>query len=72
MKNITRVRLWPAALVVLTSGVTLPLAAQTPTGAGTRSAADAVIGNNIMQLRYLGPSPFNGVGSNLDYGALAE
>jgi hypothetical protein len=45
-------------------------AAQTPLGSSTQSAVDAVAGNKILQLRYLGPSPFAGIGSNLDYGVL--
>lgn len=56
-----------AALALLHSGVA---AAQTPLGSGTRSAVDAVAGNKILQLRYLGPSPLTDIGSNLDYGAL--
>lgn len=45
-------------------------AAQTPLASSTRSAVDAVIGNQVLQVRYLGQSPFAGIGSNLDYGVL--
>jgi YfaZ precursor len=47
-----------------------PLVAQTPIDVTTKSAVEAVIGNQVLQLRYLGQSPFSGIGSNLDYGAL--
>jgi hypothetical protein len=46
------------------------LSAQTPLGATTHSALDATVGNQVLQLRYLTPSPFASVGSNLDYGVL--
>jgi YfaZ precursor len=45
-------------------------AAQTPLASSTRSAVDAVVGNQVLQVRYLGQSPFAGIGSNLDYGVL--
>lgn len=47
-----------------------PARAQTPLAESTQSAVDAVVGNQVLQLRYLGTSPFQGIGSNLDYGAL--
>jgi hypothetical protein len=46
------------------------VAAQTPLASSTRSAVDAVVGNQVLQVRYLGDSPFAGIGSNLDYGVL--
>jgi hypothetical protein len=46
------------------------VAAQTPLASSTRSAVDAVVGNQVLQVRYLGDSPFAGLGSNLDYGVL--
>jgi hypothetical protein len=46
------------------------VAAQTPPAPDTRSAIDAVVGNQVLQVRYLSPSPFADVGSNLDYGVL--
>jgi hypothetical protein len=52
------------------SAATGSVSAQTPLASGTRSAVDAVVGNQVLQLRYLGESPFRGIGSNLDYGVL--
>jgi len=48
----------------------LPLAAQPPLATSTRSAVDATVGNQVLQLRYLTNSPFNGIGNNVDYGVL--
>ncbi|MBV8855307.1 MAG: hypothetical protein JOZ93_07140 [Sinobacteraceae bacterium] len=69
MKHARSIVLLPlcGALAAMLAGVAT---AQTPLGSGTQSAVDAVAGNKILQLRYLGPSPFADVGSNLDYGAL--
>ena len=44
--------------------------AQTPLASSSESAAEATVGNRVLQLRYLGQSPFSGIGSNLDYGLL--
>jgi hypothetical protein len=52
------------------AGAAGPAPAQTPLGSRTGRAVDAVVGNQVLQLRYLGASPFTGIGSNLDYGAL--
>jgi hypothetical protein len=55
------------SVFALTAGF---VAAQTPLASSTRSAVDAVVGNQVLQVRYLGPSPLAGVGNNLDYGVL--
>lgn len=45
--------------------------AQTPLAQPGERAIDATIGNNVLQLRYLGAgAPLSGVGGNLDFGAL--
>src|SRR4051794_35005260 len=44
--------------------------AQTPLAQTGERAVDATAGNNVLQLRYLGAAPLNGVGGNLDFGAL--
>ena len=49
------------------SGLSL---AQTPLASATDRAVDATVGNRVLQLRYLGPSPITDIGSSLDYGAL--
>ena len=60
-----------AAIVMCLLGVAaMPAAAQSPLATTTESAVDATVGNQVLQLRYLGKSPFSGIGSNLDYGAL--
>jgi len=46
------------------------VAAQTPLAQPGERAIDATVGNNVLQLRYLGTSPLAGVGGNLDFGAL--
>lgn len=48
------------------------LHAQEPRPAGSGSYLGATIGNSVLQLRYLSPSPVNPAGSNtdLDYGLL--
>jgi hypothetical protein len=61
-------------LTALTScmmGATALVCAQTPLAQTGSQAVDATVGNNVLQLRYLGPSPFTSVGpSDLDFGAL--
>ena len=47
-----------------------PAAAQEPLGANTNTAMEGVVGNKVLQLRYLTQSPFAGVAGNLDIGAL--
>jgi hypothetical protein len=44
--------------------------AQLPVARDTQSAVEAVVGNQVLQARYYGRSPFSGIGSNLDYGVL--
>jgi hypothetical protein len=45
--------------------------AQTPLAQPGERAVDATIGNDVLQLRYLGAAPpLSGVGGNLDFGAL--
>lgn len=48
------------------------LHAQEPRPAGTGDYLDATVGNSVLQLRYLTPSPVNptGTASDLDYGLL--
>jgi hypothetical protein len=46
------------------------LYAQEPRPAGTARAIDATIGNSVMQLRYLTPSPITQLQGDLDYGFL--
>jgi hypothetical protein len=60
----------PAMWVLLFVAVTNSAAAQTPLASSTHSAIDAVVGNQVLQVRYLAASPFTGVGNNLDYGVL--
>jgi len=51
--------------------VTGVCAAQTPLANTGERAVDATVGNQVLQLRYLAPSPFTSVGnSDLDFGAL--
>lgn len=44
--------------------------AQEPRSPDTHSAVSAVIGNSVLQVRYLTQSPFEQVKSDLDYGLL--
>lgn len=45
--------------------------AQTPLAQPGERAVDATVGNDVLQLRYLGAAPpLSGVGGNLDFGAL--
>lgn len=45
--------------------------AQTPLAQRDERAIDATVGNDVLQLRYLGAAPpLSGVGGNLDFGAL--
>jgi len=61
-------------LVVLLAGCALMASvvspAQTPLASDSESAVDATAGNQVLQLRYLGRSPFSDIGNNLDYGVL--
>lgn len=54
----------------LTLAAAAPLYAQEPRPPGTADAIDAVVGNSVLQLRYLTPSPVAQVGGDLDYGLL--
>ena len=47
-----------------------PAEAQTPLAQPGERAAEATVGNDVLQLRYLGNSPWASVGGNLDVGAL--
>ena len=61
---------WTIALLgCMLVGVRLATA-QTPLGDPAERAAEATVGNDVLQLRYLGNSPLDGVRSNLDFGAL--
>ncbi len=64
--RITGLRLMSVCLLTVAGA---PVLAQTPIARSTQSAVEAVVGNRVLQARYLGPSPF-GVGGNLDYGVL--
>jgi hypothetical protein len=44
--------------------------AQEPLPSGSIGAIDGVVGNDVLQLRYLRSSPFGGPNSDLDYGLL--
>lgn len=44
--------------------------AQTPLATPGERAVDATVGNQVLQLRYLGPSTLGNIGGNLDYGVL--
>jgi hypothetical protein len=44
--------------------------AQTPLASSSERAVEATVGNQVLQLRYLGQSPFSEIGNNLDYGVL--
>ena len=46
------------------------LLAQTPLAESSASAIDATVGNQVLQLRYLGQSPISQAPGNLDYGVL--
>jgi len=59
------------ALVSCMLGATTLVPAQTPLAQTGAQAVDATVGNDVLQLRYLGPAPFTSVGaSDLDFGAL--
>lgn len=60
-------RLTLAALALLAAGA---LHAQEPLPPDTPAAVDGVIGNSVLQLRYLAPAPFGGLRGDLDYGLL--
>jgi hypothetical protein len=66
MRTVARLLLGTGLLWILHA----PVSAQMPIARTTQSAVEAVIGNQVLQARYFGNSPFSGVGSNLDYGAL--
>jgi hypothetical protein len=63
---------WCVALVIGCVLLCTRLAeAQTPLAQPGERAVDATIGNDVLQLRYLGgAAPLSGVGGNLDFGAL--
>ena len=66
MKTLTRV----TVLVGIWLGAHQAAVAQMPIGRDTQSAVEAVVGNKVLQARYLGASPFTNISGNLDYGAL--
>jgi hypothetical protein len=59
-------------VVIMTSVLVAARAAvaQTPLAAAGERAAEVTAGNQVLQLRYLGGSPLEGIGSNMDYGFL--
>ena len=61
--------LWAIGLGLLTTASELSVA-QLPIARTTDSAVEAVVGNQVLQARYFGKSPFSEIGGNLDYGAL--
>jgi hypothetical protein len=64
-----RVLVWVAMLGLVAAGSRA--VAQSPLGANTGSAVEGVVGNKVLQLRYLTQSePWAGVPGNLDVGAL--
>jgi hypothetical protein len=61
----------PTLIVLgLAFAVGRPVCAQEPLPSGSIGAIDAVVGNDVLQLRYLRSSPFGGPKSDLDYGLL--
>ena len=56
--------------IIIAIAVSVPTLAQTPLASPTTKAVDATVGNRVLQLRYLAPSPMTDIGSSLDYGAL--
>jgi len=48
----------------------VPAVAQTPIDSSTQRAVEAVIGNQVLQARYYGASPFRDIGANAAYGLL--
>src|SRR3569833_1257901 len=62
---------WMAPVIGCVLLGTTPAEAQTPLAQPGARAVDATIGNEVLQLRYLGAAPpLSGVGGNLDFGAL--
>src|SRR3569833_2759363 len=62
---------WMAPVIGCVSLCTSLAEAQTPLARPGARAVDATIGNEVLQLRYLGAAPpLSGVGGNLDFGAL--
>lgn len=61
---------WIVVLMGLMLGSMRLAAAQTPLAQPGERAVDATVGNEVLQLRYLGAAAPAGVGSNLDFGAL--
>jgi len=57
-------------MVGMLAAAITPAAAQTPLAQSTGSAVDAVVGNQVLQMRYLTGSPFAGLSGNMDFGAL--
>jgi hypothetical protein len=60
--------LWLSLVLCVAGGG--PVLAQMPVGRSTQSAVEAVVGNRVLQARYFGASPLEGIGSNMDYGVL--
>jgi hypothetical protein len=62
---------WILVLIVGVLVDTRLATAQTPLAQPGERAVDATVGNDVLQLRYLGAAPpLTGVGGNLDFGAL--
>ena len=61
---------WAIAVAACLLVMAPPTPAQTPLATAGERAVDGTVGNEVLQLRYLGPSPLDSIGGNLDYGAL--
>jgi hypothetical protein len=57
-------------LCILALGASLPLAAQEPRTPTPGGVIEGTAGDHVLQLRYLGASPFQPAPSDLDYGLL--
>jgi YfaZ precursor len=62
---------WVIAITGCVLAGARPATAQTPLATPGERAVDATIGNDVLQVRYLGGgSPISGIGSSFDYGVL--
>lgn len=70
-RRVTAMRyLLTAVLLTCAPLYTTAALAQTPLESDTATAVDATVGNQVLQLRYLGRSPWPQLDGNLDYGVL--
>jgi len=61
---------WSIAVAACVLTAAQVVSAQTPLAMPGATAVDAVAGNKVIQLRYLGGPPLSSISSNLDYGFL--